>query len=302
MKPTLFQKIKICISEFIKHYFMAQVSASANVLAYYLLLSIFPALIVLGNMLPIVGVHATTLLNYLATIIPKSVFEFIKPIVEDSLSTGSGGILTAGALITLWSTSKAVAAFQRGVNQAYGVGKDQDPITNRILSFLWMLLVILIMGALILFYGVGELLMVRFKSTFNIETSLIDAVNQLRWPVAFLGVFVALSLLYYFVPNAKVMYRYVFWGALIATILWMLLSQVFSVYTVVFSTAVATYKTMGAFVVFMIWLDISGMVMMIGAVINATLQSLRQGEIVEKQSFWKKRVLKKPRNKRDLEK
>lgn len=98
------------------------------------------------------------------------------------------------------------------------------------------------------------------------------------------------------------MYRYVFWGALIATILWMLLSQVFSVYTVVFSTAVATYKTMGAFVVFMIWLDISGMVMMIGAVINATLQSLRQGEIVEKQTFWKRRVLKKPRNKRDLEK
>lgn len=293
IKPTFFQRVKITISEFIKHFFMAQVSSSANVLAYYSLLSIFPALIVVGNLLPILGVQATTLLNYLETIIPKSIFAFIKPIVQDSLSNGSGGLLTAGALITLWSTSQAVAAFQRGVNQAYGVAKDQDPITNRVLSFVWMLLVIVIMGAVILFYGVGELLLVRFRTTFHIQTSVIDTVSQLRWPVSFFGVFIALSLLYYFVPNAKVMYRYVFWGALITTMLWMLLSQVFSLYTVVFSQAVATYKTMGAFVVFMIWLDMSGMVMMIGAVINATLQSLRQGEIHEKKQFWKRRKEKK---------
>jgi membrane protein len=156
-----------------------------------------------------------------------------------------------------------------------------------------MVLVIVIMGAVILFYGVGELLLVRFRTTFHIQTSVIDTVSQLRWPVSFFGVFIALSLLYYFVPNAKVMYRYVFWGALITTMLWMLLSQVFSLYTVVFSQAVATYKTMGAFVVFMIWLDMSGMVMMIGAVINATLQSLRQGEIHEKKQFWKRRKEKK---------
>lgn len=293
IKPTFFQRVKITISEFIKHFFMAQVSSSANVLAYYSLLSIFPALIVVGNLLPILGVQATTLLNYLETIIPKSIFAFIKPIVQDSLSNGSGGLLTAGALITLWSTSQAVAAFQRGVNQAYGVAKDQDPITNRVLSFVWMVLVIVIMGAVILFYGVGELLLVRFRTTFHIQTSVIDTVSQLRWPVSFFGVFIALSLLYYFVPNAKVMYRYVFWGALITTMLWMLLSQVFSLYTVVFSQAVATYKTMGAFVVFMIWLDMSGMVMMIGAVINATLQSLRQGEIHEKKQFWKRRKEKK---------
>ncbi|WP_137601921.1 YihY/virulence factor BrkB family protein [Paucilactobacillus nenjiangensis] len=293
IKPTFFQRVKVTISEFIKHFFMAQVSSSANVLAYYSLLSIFPALIVVGNLLPILGVQATTLLNYLETIIPKSIFAFIKPIVQDSLSNGSGGLLTAGALITLWSTSQAVAAFQRGVNQAYGVAKDQDPITNRVLSFVWMVLVIVIMGAVILFYGVGELLLVRFRTTFHIQTSVIDTVSQLRWPVSFFGVFIALSLLYYFVPNAKVMYRYVFWGALITTMLWMLLSQVFSLYTVVFSQAVATYKTMGAFVVFMIWLDMSGMVMMIGAVINATLQSLRQGEIHEKKQFWKRRKEKK---------
>ncbi|WP_442761110.1 YihY/virulence factor BrkB family protein, partial [Paucilactobacillus nenjiangensis] len=202
IKPTFFQRVKITISEFIKHFFMAQVSSSANVLAYYSLLSIFPALIVVGNLLPILGVQATTLLNYLETIIPKSIFAFIKPIVQDSLSNGSGGLLTAGALITLWSTSQAVAAFQRGVNQAYGVAKDQDPITNRVLSFVWMVLVIVIMGAVILFYGVGELLLVRFRTTFHIQTSVIDTVSQLRWPVSFFGVFIALSLLYYFVPNA----------------------------------------------------------------------------------------------------
>ena len=95
-----------------------------------------------------------------------------------------------------------------------------------------------------------------------------------------------LTLLYYFVPNALVKLRYVIPGALIADLLWMGLSRVFSYYTMIFAHNITSYKTIGAFIVLMIWLDLSGMVIMIGATINATLQDAHDGEIKEKKHLW----------------
>lgn len=281
MRQSAFNRVTLFFKTFFRHYGMAQVSTSAIVLAYYSLLSIFPAVIVVGNVLPLVGLKADKVLNYLSSAIPESVYNFIRPLILDFLKSGSGGLLSIGAVVTLWSTSQAVAAFQRSVNHAYGVAEDQNAIVNRVLSFLWMLVVIVIMAVLIIFFSIGELILRQLRSVVHIDMSLINFVSSIKWPVTFIGLFVILSLLYYFVPNAKVKLRYVVWGALLATVLWMLLSQVFSIYTHLFARTVTSYKTIGAFIVLMIWLDLSGMLVMIGATLNATLQSLF-GTITEK--------------------
>ncbi|MEF2722934.1 MAG: YhjD/YihY/BrkB family envelope integrity protein, partial [Limosilactobacillus fermentum] len=136
-------KLKRFVTAFAEHFQMAQVTTSAAVLAYYTLLSIFPAVLVVGNLLPMLGLDAKTVLPYLQSAIPSSVYQFIRPIIFDFLRRGSGGILTTGALVALWSTSQGIAAFQRSVNGAYGVAKNQNPIINRVLSFIWMIIVIM---------------------------------------------------------------------------------------------------------------------------------------------------------------
>lgn len=274
MRQSAFNKASLFFKTFFRHYGMAQVSTSAIVLAYYSLLSIFPAVIVVGNILPLVGLKAGTVLNYLSTAMPPSIFNFIRPLILDFLKSGSGGLLSIGAIVTLWSTSQAVAAFQRSVNHAYGVAEDQNAIVNRVLSFMWMVVVILIMAVLIIFFSIGELILRELRHYVHIDMSLINFVASIKWPVTFFGLFILLCLLYYFVPNAKVRLRYVVWGALLATILWMLLSQVFSIYTHLFARTVTSYKTIGVFIVLMLWLDLSGIIVMIGATLNATLQNL----------------------------
>src|SRR5699024_12858942 len=108
------------------------------------LLSIFPAVMVVGNLLPMIGIDAKTILAYLSTAIPESVYDFIQPLIYDFLRRGSGGVLTTGALIALWSTSQGIAAFQRSVNHAYGIAANQNPVMNRIVSFVWMIVVLVI--------------------------------------------------------------------------------------------------------------------------------------------------------------
>src|SRR5699024_12256775 len=89
----------------------------------------------LHDALPIlIGIDAKTILAYLSTAIPESVYDFIQPLIYDFLRRGSGGVLTTGALIALWSTSQGIAAFERSVDQADGIAENQNPITDRLLT------------------------------------------------------------------------------------------------------------------------------------------------------------------------
>ncbi len=279
-------KLKRFVTVFAEHFQMAQVTTSAAVLAYYTLLSIFPAVLVVGNLLPMLGLDAKTVLPYLQSAIPSSVYQFIRPIIFDFLRRGSGGILTTGALVALWSTSQGIAAFQRSVNGAYGVAKNQNPIINRVLSFIWMIIVIMIIFALVIMYGLGEQVLEALQPILHFPINYVTLFSSLRWPVTFGGLFIFLTLLYYFVPNARVRLRYVVIGALVATLLWMGLSRLFSYYAVVFAQRLNSYKTIGAFILMMMWLDFSGMIVMIGAIVNATCQVLVDGPVRQRPYFW----------------
>lgn len=279
-------KIKQFCGLFMKHFMMAQVSASAAVLAYYSLLSIFPAIIIVGNLMPMLGLDANTITSYLQTAIPTSIYNFIKPFIYAFLRRGSSTALTTGLLIALFSTSTGIAAFQRSVNHAYGVAENQNPVINRVVSFVWMIVVIVILFSLILLYGLGEQVLKALQPVFGFSMHYIRLFTSLKWPVTFTGLFIALTLLYYFVPNARVHLRYVLVGSILVTLTWMGLSRIFSYYTVVFSNSITSYKTIGAFIMMMIWLDVSGMVVMIGAVINATLQDAHEGDAKQRRYMW----------------
>ncbi len=277
---------------FIHRFGMAEVSNSAVILAWYTLLSIFPAVIVIGNLLPLLGINATTVLNYLQTAVPAEVYKTLAPAILSFLQRGSGSLISIGAVVALWSTSQVVAAFQRTVNQAYGVAENQNAIVNRLFSFLWMLLVILIMAVIIIFFTLGQAVVKQLTPLLHLSHNLISVVGSIKWPVTFGLLFMLLLLLYYFLPNARLKWRYVWAGALMSTAAWLLLSQLFSLYVDYFARSVTTYKTVGSVIVIMMWLDFSGIVILTGSVLNATIQEFFSGEIIEsRQSMhWIKRL------------
>ena len=80
--------------------------------------------------------------------------------------------------------------------------------------------------------------------------------------------------------------RYVVVGALVVALAWMGVSRLFSLYARFFSHNITSYKTIGAFILLMIWLDLSGMLVMFGATVNATLQDAIEGQIKERKYFW----------------
>ncbi|WP_143463592.1 YihY/virulence factor BrkB family protein [Levilactobacillus enshiensis] len=267
-----------------KHFQMANVSDSAVVLAYYVLMSLFPALLVLASLLPFLHIDTTAILNNIEPIVPESIFTMLKPIIHSFLNNKSGSVLSIGVIVSLWSSSRAVAAFQRTVNGAYGVSK-QNAFVSRVVAFFWMVALIVLLFVLMLFFSFGQIVLEQLTPLLQLPSQLIAYVNAIKWPVTFLVTFFILMILFYFVPSAKIKWRYVWPGALTATLGWLFLSQAFSLYVKYFVHNIDSYKTIGTFIVLMFWLYFTGIILMFGAVLNAAIQELWEGDIAEQSTI-----------------
>ncbi|MCH5465726.1 YihY/virulence factor BrkB family protein [Levilactobacillus tujiorum] len=268
-----------------KHYQMANVSDSAAVLAYYTLLSLFPALLVLASLLPFFHIETSTVMDGIEPFLPENIYDILAPIIHSFLNNRNGSVLSIGVIVAIWSSSRAVAAFQRTVNGAYGVMRKQNAIVNRIVAFFWMVALIAFLFLMMLFFSVGQIVLERLTPLLQLPTQLLSYVNAAKWPVTFIMTFFILMILFYFVPSVKLKVRYVWPGALTATLGWLLLSQAFSWYLKFFVHNIDSYKTIGTFIVLMFWLDFTALILMFGAVLNAAIQDLVEGTIEEQAVF-----------------
>ena len=275
------RKSETFLKALLKRFNEAEVVNNSIVLAYYLLLSFFPLVMLLGTLLQLFQIRVNTVLEYIETAVPETIYNITEPIVKDFLGSGNGELFSFSLVMTVFSASQAVAAFQRTVNRAYGVAKYQNPIINRVVSFFLTVVIIAIMAVLVFLFSFGQTLVSYLTPILNLPTHLFALVGQLKWPVTIVGLFVGLSLLYYLVPNAKIRFKYVIPGTVFATIGTMVLSQVFSFYLRIFARSVTSYKTLGTFIAIMFWLNFSAMIIMFGGVLNATWQELREGKIIE---------------------
>lgn len=260
----------------------AELGNSSVVVAYYLLLSLFPLLIAVGNLLPFFQIDPNSILPYLKNVMPTEIYTFLKPAIHSLLTQGSGGLLSISALAAVWSASKSINALQGAMNKAYGVDNRDNFIVVRIVSVLILLL--LLAGGLsaTLVLGVGKAVLDTLQPIFGFSGDIINAFQTFKWPATILALLLIMTVIYWLVPNAKVRFLSAFPGAVIATLGWLLLGQLFGLYTRFFAAKVSGYQIIGSFIVLMIWLNLAARITLFGGIINAIIATYRSGGNVEK--------------------
>lgn len=264
----------------VKRFANANVNDSAAVLSYYMLLSIFPILLIAGNLIAFLHFNTNNVLRYIEPVLPEPVYQTVVPIIRSFLEQGSTGTLSLGVIVTIWSAGRAVSAFQRSINQAYGI-ETPNAIMSRFFSFILIIVAIIAIVAIAILFSLSEWLGRYLKPWLNLSNNITDFIGSLRWPISFLIIFLLSGLLYMVVPSAKVKWRYVWIGAFLTTVGWLVLAQGFSIYIRYFARNITGYQTIGAFIILLIWMNISGFILLAGGVINATVQEWRMGEIEE---------------------
>ncbi len=242
----------------------------AGYVAFSVLLAMFPFVVVAGSLAGLIVGQAQSVgaVTSLVELLPPGVAETIEPVLVEVAGANHGEALTLSALIALWSAASGVEAFRASFERAYGVKDPRPWWLSRLISIGIVLL------GVVTFVVVGVAIVAAPLLILLTEDVLGRTVPGgsafLRYGLG-LGVFLVFLLsVHRFLPRWRAGRR--LWpGILVTTVLWFAGATAFSVYLAYAPSFTVTYGTMAGVVVTMLFLYLTGVVIIFGAEINANL-------------------------------
>ncbi len=257
----------------------------AAALAYYFVLSLFPALIFLSAVvayLPVPDLFNQAL-ALMARFLPADSMGLVQRVLADIVTPNRETFLSFGILGTIWAASGGFAAAIEALNIAYEVEDDRPFWKTRPLA----LGLAFIIGALMLIALCVMVVGPRFGQWLAVRVHLSELFVRLwpyiHWTIAIGFTVLAIEALYFLAPNVKQRFRATLPGAVLAVGCWIGLSYLLGVYFRHFGTFNKTYGTLGGAIALMVWLYWTGFAMLVGALLNAELAKIsREGKLQEK--------------------
>jgi len=242
----------------------------AGSIAYYALLAVFPAAIAAVSIYGLVADPSdlARLIDSLADRLPEATSQVISNELGEivtSSDTGLGIATAIGIAAALWSASAGTKVLITGVNLAYGERETRSFLVLRGLAL--ALTLGLVIGAVIVVSGVAVLPSI-------VDSAITDVA---RWPALIVVVILGLAALYRVAPSdAPGRHHPVWQGAVAAAIVWLAATAAFSFGVANFGDFNATYGTLAGVVVLLIWFFLSGLIVLLGAELNAAIEARRQ--------------------------
>lgn len=256
-----------------------KISVLAASVAFYTLLSVFPALSALVSLYGLVSDPADVRaqLEELRFFLPANAIELLSAWLDTLLARprSSFGIgLLISLALSLWAARNAIGTMITALNVAYRVADARGIVRYNLAA-------LALTAMLILFGGIAVMLVAIIPITLNLlplPPSAESALTLVRWPVLGGLLVLAIAITYRFGPNrSERRWEWASGGALLATILWIAGSAGFSIYVGQFASYDKTYGSLGAVVVLMLWFWLSAYAVLAGAVLNSVLEQ-RQRE------------------------
>ena len=263
-------------------------SGMAAEMSYMLVIGIFPFLLFLMSLFTLLGknYYMTPLFMFLEKVMPADTLSMIHTVLNQVLGFASGkSVAVFGLLITFFMTINALAVIIKGLNRAYKVEETRAFLYTRLLS-----LVMVIVNTLILTLSINIIIfgriIIRFLIAYtNITQDFASLLLAIRWPIAFLAVFVMAFLHYFIFPDVswsdELKCKSAIPGALFFCVIWLIASGGFSVYVNTLHTYNFVYGSIAAFAMLMIWFYFTSMLVLIGGEINSQVHDkLEQDKII----------------------
>ncbi|EIM24956.1 YihY/virulence factor BrkB family protein [Microvirga lotononidis] len=248
-------------------------SVAAGV-TYYALLAVFPAIAALVSIYGLFADPATIQdhLNTVSGVLPGGALDIIREQVTRIASQGGGTLgfgFIFGLVLSLWSANAGMKAIFDALNIVYGEDEKRSFVHLNALSLSFTL------GAIVfILFALAAIIVLPIILRFiGLGSGTEWLVSLSRWPILLIGVTFGLSLIYRFGPSRdKAEWRWVTPGGLVAAVLWLAVSMLFSWYVANFGSYNETYGSLGAVIGFMTWIWLSTTIVLLGAEINAEME------------------------------
>ncbi len=257
------------------------ITDTAAQLSFYFLWALFPFLfflVTLAAYLPIEDA-VSSVIDRLSYVMPPEALALLQQHLSSLFGEERPKLLTLGLAVTLWGASRGVNALRKALNLAYDVTESRRIWRTQIVA-----LAMTIAGALLIIVAFGGFVLggeagLWLAERIGIAKEFAVVWSWLRWPFTAMVVMLAAALCYYFLPDVEQKFHYITPGSVTATVLWLLSTWGFTQYVEHFGRFNATYGSIGAVVVLMVWLYITGLVFIFGGEVNAVIEHVsREGK------------------------
>lgn len=262
----MFKRLLFIGYDFGKQMSKKNISAFASSTAFFLFLSLIPALMLLCAIIPYTPLTEANLMNVVREISPDALDALLTSIIADVYDK-SIGVISVTAIATLWSAGKGVLALMRGLNAINDVEENRNYLLLRMVACLYTVLVLIAVLLSLLIMVFGNSIIGLIEGVIPQTSYLFDLLMHFRSPFVWAVLTIVIALMYAYVPGARLGFKMQLPGAVFAAVAWSVMTWAFSVYVDVFN-GFNTYGSLTTIIVLMLWLYAAMYIILAGAYIN----------------------------------
>lgn len=241
---------------------------------YFIVLSVFPALLLVLSGLRYTGLSVDDLLELLEGVLPQALMGTARQLILSVYNNASGTVAGVSALTALWSSSRGVYGLLIGLNTIYGVAEDRGYIYTRFISIIYTFLLEIVLLLTLLLHVFGGTL-ADFIRGLQLP-AMVVLLDFLDLRLLFLLILQSLlfTAMFMFLPNRRNRFWESLPGGLLASVGWLLFSNLYSVYVTHFPSYANIYGSVYAIAISMLWLYCCLEIIFFGGALNQLIARL----------------------------
>lgn len=244
------------------------ISHQAAALAYYLLFSLFPFLILVSSLIGSLSLDLSGILTTLSPLLPDGVLAIVESYLRYVSKHAGRSMVYFSIIFSIWFPMRATDCLMHAVRRAYGLSAPRRPLLYWFKVLLYTALLLASLVLTLLLATLSRRVVSTLAAALGLPEGFPKLWGLLRFLILGLIIFLALSALYAAAQDHRTPLARILPGALLSTLAWIALSAVYSFYTEYISDYSAVYGALGAVMVALIWLYLTGITLILGAECN----------------------------------
>ena len=258
-------------AQMIRRYYLHDVARDSAALTYYLLFAIFPLLIFVSTLLGVLELDIASITAVLAPILPSDVVDIIRTYLEYVAANQSRQLLWFSLVFSIWFPMRSTGCLMHSLRKAFGRSAPENILLGQLRTLLFTIWMIFVIGLTLALVVVGRRALYFLSGFLPLSETFISVWGYLRFVILGLVMAISLGILYQLALGQRRPLREVLPGVGSSLAAWLLLSMAFSYYVENMARYAQLYGSIATIVVVLLWLYMSGQVLILGAELSASL-------------------------------
>ena len=250
-----------------------QVSLYAANAGYFLILSVFPALVLILSLLRYTGIQVDTFASLLEGVLPEALLPAAQRLILNTYVNTTSTVVGLSAVASLWSASRGMYCLLTGLNAIYGVSENRSWLHTRFISMIYTFLFLLVLLLTLVLHVFGTTILGILSQRSGWLANLLANVVDLRFFLLLFTQTLLFTAMFMVLPNGRNRLENSLPGALLASIGWLIFSDLYSIYVEHFTSLSIIYGSVYAVALSMLWLYCCLSILFYGGVLNRYLKN-----------------------------